>query len=110
MVNGLCSSLFRTEVGYFKQSNRQLKYFCEKCNTNLTLTEVVNELKQIIEHLQQEVKELKSTSVRKNTDGLPSTEVIIAEIVEQERRANNIILFNIDECKSPDPQICSNNK
>lgn len=107
-----CTKLTWGETALLKSKERNLSYLCNKCKivTKFDLINEINVLKQTVSELQEQVKELKeiknnkSISTVQHLSSNPITDQndVINELIERENRANNLVLFNID-----DP-ICDN--
>lgn len=100
----LCSKLSRAEAACLKAADRSVLYNCSFCKNQPNLIKVVNELKELVTALQQEVKELKSKKSTNPDSTILQQNEIINEIYERERRANNIVLYNIEDKELENPE------
>ncbi|KAF0726262.1 MI domain-containing protein [Aphis craccivora] len=90
----LCSGLSVSELKCLCLKYRLLKFFCTGCDKGL---KELTELKSLLNKLLVEVDNLKSNLG--NTQNL-SNDFIINEINECNKRANNVIFYNIQESNS----------
>jgi hypothetical protein len=88
-----CSRLTATEIKCLQLSTRVLKFFCNECQKGLS--EVPLLIKKICE-LQEDVNKLKLGPT------LSSPENIYEELADRERRANNIIIYDVPETDNRD--------
>lgn len=89
-----CSGLSASELKCLGLKNRLLKFFCSDCEKGL---KELPELKSLLNKLLVEVENLKSNLG--NNPNL-SNEFIINEINERNKRAKNVIFYNIQESNS----------
>jgi len=89
-----CSGLSASELKCLGLKNRLLKFFCSDCDKGL---KELPELKSLLNKLLVEVEDLKSNLG--NNPNL-SNEFIINEINERNKRAKNVIFYNIQESNS----------
>uniref|UniRef100_A0A1Y1MPT1 PHD-type domain-containing protein n=1 Tax=Photinus pyralis TaxID=7054 RepID=A0A1Y1MPT1_PHOPY len=98
-IHSLCSGLSRTEIQSLTNKDRRILYHCDKC---MSLRSEVMELKQLILDLKAELENIERQNLL--TSSSSDCENLIQEINERQRRANNIILFNIEESTSANSQ------
>jgi len=91
-----CTRLSATEVKCLLMKNRSLKYFCSNCEQGL---KELPELKVLIKKLLVEVEELKNFLFQSPNNEV-CNEFIINEINERNRRAANLICYNVIESDS----------
>lgn len=100
LVHNKCSGLSATELKCFGLKNRLLKFFCVSCDQGL---KELPELKTLIKKLLVDVENIKNHSI-KNINSINNTnfsdEFVINEINERNRRANNLIFYNVEESES----------
>lgn len=106
MVHLSCSKLSRDEVILLRGRTRTLKYMCPNCESRDV---EIKALKSMVEMLQKDITELK-TNVNKGTEQKQVNmdmlvETAIAEMVEREWRAKNVIVYRVKESKSQDINI-----
>lgn len=91
-----CTGLSRTEVQCLLAKDKQISYHCTSCK-NQRLE--IYELKQLILNLTTEVEQLKNKQSNSSLTELDCeiTEDIIAEILDRQNRAKNIVILNIKE-------------
>lgn len=111
-VHTTCSGLSRLEVQCFRNKARKLTFHCSSCSDfKLQLTKM-HELASIVNTLRDDIRVLKLQSTTASIEGTVdplTTENIISEIAEREKRKNNIIIFNLPELESGgrDEQLAS---
>jgi len=91
-----CTGLTNTEVKCVSLKNRSLKYFCSTCEQGL---KELPELKLLIKHLLVVVEGLKNCPLQRLNNEV-CNEFIINEIHEWNRRAANLICYNVIESDS----------
>lgn len=90
-----CSGLTSSELRVMElKGKRSLKFFCSECQEGFLQ---VPKLIKIVSELQQEITKLKSSITLSN-----SNEDILNEMAERQKRATNIIIFNLPESSVPD--------
>lgn len=101
-IHTTCSSLTRAEIQCLKANNRNVSYFCDNCKFN---GNIINELKQLVMCLQEQIKALREeiTPIDTKSNQI-SAEHIISEINERRKRAKNIIILNVKEPNNKDVQ------
>lgn len=100
LVHNKCSGLSATELKCLGLKNRILKFFCASCDQGL---KELPELKTLIKKLLVDVDNIKNITINNtnSTDNINfSNEFVINEINERNRRANNLIFYNIEESDS----------
>lgn len=101
-----CTKLSRGETAILKLKDRSLSYICNKCKS-ITKTDLIKEIKslqQTVAELQLQIQGLKENR-ESQTSRLPEIHstsiadqnVVINEFIEREKRAKNIVLFNIED-------------
>ena len=100
-----CVDLNRTEVRKIN-TNKGLIWSCKDC---MSLGNDLMQLKSVIVGLQDEIKALKSLHEERHKQASPlmMTEEIIQEVMERDRRRNNVMVFGVPEGRfdSKDQQI-----
>lgn len=92
-VHSECSGLNASELKVMGlKGSRLLKFYCEDCTTGVRL---VPQLIKKLDELQNEVNLLKRNNLGNETM-IPS-DSILTEIEDRQKRANNIMLFNLPE-------------
>ncbi|CAI6350731.1 unnamed protein product [Macrosiphum euphorbiae] len=91
-----CTGLSSTEIKCLSLKNRSLKYFCSTCEQGL---KELPELKLLIKKLLVEVEGLKNCPLQRPNNEV-CNEFIINEINERNRRAANLICYNVIESDS----------
>ncbi|CAI6348838.1 unnamed protein product [Macrosiphum euphorbiae] len=91
-----CTGLSSTEIKCLSLKNRSLKYFCSTCEQGL---KELPELKLLIKKLLVEVEGLKNCPLQRLNNEV-CNEFIINEINERNRRAANLICYNVIESDS----------
>lgn len=91
-----CSGLSTSELKCLGMKNRLLKFFCTGCDKGL---KELPELESLLNKLLVEVDNLKSNLGNNQNHNL-SNDFIINEINERNKRAKNLIFYNIQECNS----------
>ncbi|KAL4107337.1 hypothetical protein QTP88_017699 [Uroleucon formosanum] len=86
-----CTGLSNTEIKCLSLKNRSLKYFCSTCEQGL---KELPELKLLIKKLLVEVEGLKNCPLQRSNNEV-CNEFIINEINERNRRASNLICYNL---------------
>ncbi|KAK4882990.1 hypothetical protein RN001_006309 [Aquatica leii] len=95
-LHSTCSGLSRSEIQCVFAKDRRVSYFCNKC---IKCDNEVIELKKLIMDLKLQIDELKKSNCMKKEEYSPDS--IVHEVFERQRRANNIVIYNIEES---DPQ------
>lgn len=99
-----CTKLSRSDITKIN-TNCGLSWSCKDC---VSLGGVLADLKSAVLALQEEIRVLKDSPSKSSTatNSLFETEHIIQEVIERERRRNNIIVFGIEEaqCESAEQQ------
>jgi len=91
-----CTGLSNTEIKCLSLKNRSLKYFCSTCEQGL---KELPELKLLIKKLLVEVEGLKNCPIQRPNNEV-CNEFIINEISERNRRAANLMCYNVIESDS----------
>lgn len=103
-----CSGLNASEIKVMElKGSRQLKFFCIDCQNGL---KVVPQLIKAVDELRQEIDTLKRTPVMQipPIDPVPSGSPmlneadVLVELQERQKRANNVMLFNVPEGNDTD--------
>ena len=95
LVHTDCSGLSRMEIECIRSNSRKIHYYCDKCDIVAT----INKLKSELDVLKSELEVMKNNQgnvARSDNDNL-SAEELITEVEERNRRAYNLILFNLSE-------------
>lgn len=92
-----CSQLSRSEIQLLTAKDRRITYFCVNCEQQRT---ELKELKNLVLDLKKEIEELKNANSVVTKSAPELTETIISEINERNRRASNILVFNVKESSS----------
>lgn len=95
-VHSKCSRLSAMEIKCLGMKNGSLKYFCDACDQGL---KDLPELKALIRKLLNEVENLKISHTQHSGTQIDN-EFIINEINERNKRASNLIFYNINESES----------
>uniref|UniRef100_A0A8D9AFS8 Uncharacterized protein n=1 Tax=Cacopsylla melanoneura TaxID=428564 RepID=A0A8D9AFS8_9HEMI len=108
-----CADVSSSEATLFRKPDKNIKFECNSCcnsvstgqNSNKTLTDLLN----LVMVLQTQVKELLEANKMKVQENQPSeefkdTDAIINEMNERERRAKNVLIFDIQETNSTELQ------
>ncbi|KAJ3660332.1 hypothetical protein Zmor_004784 [Zophobas morio] len=97
LVHSECAGLSKTEVDCIRSMSRKIHFYCEKCDIVAT----INGLKEELANVKYELNELKNNQSKviddHDTSKKLSEEDIINEIEDRNRRATNLILFNLPE-------------
>lgn len=92
-----CAGLSRQEAECLRSKKRKIKFFCKNCD----LIEVIHTLKEEICGLKNEIALLKTeghnVSQTRVPEKLLSEDDILSEIEDRQRRANNILIYNMPE-------------
>lgn len=96
-VHSKCTKLSAMELKCLGMKNGSLKYFCDACDQGL---KELPELKAMLRKLLFEVESLKNSHTQNNAGTQFDSEFIINEINERNKRASNLILYNINESDS----------
>ncbi|KAF0704571.1 MI domain-containing protein [Aphis craccivora] len=101
IVHNKFSGLSATELKCLGLKNRILKFFCVSCDRGL---KELPELKTLIKKLLVDVDNIKNITINNiinSTNNINfSDEFVINEINERNRRANNLIFYNVEEGES----------
>ena len=95
-VHTECAGLSRLETECIRSSSRKVHYYCEKCD----IVSTMNSLKSEIDVLKSELLEIKKRqdqAIDHDSDKRLSEDEVIAEVEDRNRRAANLILFNLPE-------------
>lgn len=85
-IHGSCSSLNATEMKVMNlKGGRSLRFYCPDCTAGIKL---IPKLIKKIDELQVEVNKLKNMDLE---------EKVVSELIERQKRANNIMIFNLPE-------------
>uniref|UniRef100_A0A6P7H4F1 Uncharacterized protein LOC114346868 isoform X1 n=1 Tax=Diabrotica virgifera virgifera TaxID=50390 RepID=A0A6P7H4F1_DIAVI len=88
------------------KGRRLLKFYCEDCHSGIKL---IPKLLVKIDKLEEEITELKNNIENiKIPSQCPDNEDLINEIMDRQRRASNIIIFNVNESKMKSNQERNN--
>ncbi|KAI4470576.1 endonuclease-reverse transcriptase [Holotrichia oblita] len=103
-THAVCANLSRTEVQCLKGRDRRISFYCTSCTDMKLAIAKIHELKNTVDALQNEILELKANSgtttpasAANDCNNLKNTETIIQEILERERRKQNLMLYNVPE-------------
>lgn len=104
-ANYSCSELSASEIKCMQLKKRILRFLCNECNNGLlqipSLVRSIEELKADIENLKLKCnKPIDDNSVQWPKVNEISSEEIISEMLERQKRANNIMISNLDESNS----------
>lgn len=100
-----CSGLSRNEITCLKVKDRKISYYCLRCENLKKQISQLQDLSSKVESLENELKEIK-TFLRDNqlpagshstVTSVNNTEDFIAELHDRQKRAQNLIIFNIPE-------------
>lgn len=97
LVHTECSDLSRLEIECIRSKSRKIHYYCDKCDIVAT----INKLKSELDSIKTELKAVKSNeekAVHIDT-GILSSEKLIAEVEERQRRSYSLVLFNLPEAR-----------
>lgn len=108
-----CANLSKIEVECIKANSRAVHFYCPKCD----IVAIINNLKTEIDDLKSQINELKSAKscdVVSDPSKNLSIEDVFTEIEERNRRANNLIIYNVpesekssaDQRKQEDIELC----
>lgn len=90
-----CTGLSRAEIQCLTMKDRHIIFHCDNCAQK---NKEINEIKLMLISLQEEIKQLKEVqTANKIQPSAEYTEEVIGEIADRNRRARNIIMFNIKE-------------
>ncbi|KAJ3654440.1 hypothetical protein Zmor_005034 [Zophobas morio] len=92
-IHSICAGLSRQESECVRLKKSKLRYFCDKCN----IVEIIGGLRAEVEKLRSEVAELKYEKTGNVLNKLLSEEEIISEVDDRQRRATNLIVYNLPE-------------
>lgn len=105
-LHSTCSGLSRNDVLYMRSKNRKLTYHCATCTDLKSQLSKIHQLTDLVNSLQNEILSLKAkvdvaasiTGGKPDiTHNLTIAEDIISEVMEREKRRNNLIIFNLPE-------------
>lgn len=96
-IHTTCSGLSRAEANLtINNEKRRSTFHCDFCvNERKTITD----LRELITDLKREIEELKQKAATPSFENQPSDliEAVITEVNERNKRANNIIISNLQE-------------
>ncbi|KAJ8966101.1 hypothetical protein NQ314_003738 [Rhamnusium bicolor] len=105
-INYSCSELSASEIKCMQLKKRILRFLCNECNNGLiqipSLVRSIEELKTDIENLKLKYDKPfdgNHSVLQPKVNEIPS-EDIISEMLERQKRANNIMISNLDETNS----------
>lgn len=113
-IHIICSELSDAEIKCFTlrpTSRRRVKYICFECEQNVNqipkLITLIGELQKELKNLNDRFTDLKNSTVMNASPSvLVSTEEIISEMYDRNRRAQNIIVYgSLEEGNSKHEQI-----
>ena len=95
LVHTGCSGLAAIEIECVRSNSRKIHYFCDNCDVVTT----INKLKTELDSLKTQLEEVKNNQgkVPLPDKDILSTEEVINEVEERNRRSYNLILFNLPE-------------
>lgn len=106
-----CAGLCASEIKAVVIQKRVLLFFCDDCRTSFKqvplLVRKVQELQKEVKDLRDEVKQLKESKANIGVYGQLSPEEIVNEINERQKRASNVIIYNLKEsvCESYEQKL-----
>ncbi|KAB0798391.1 hypothetical protein PPYR_09384 [Photinus pyralis] len=103
-----CTGLSRSEIQQILAKGSRIFYLCFHCDaqtsrgsTPIQSSTFERSLIELREFFTRELELLRSLINQKNAnDSTFSKEEVICEVAERQRRASNVIIFNVDECLS----------
>lgn len=95
LVHTECAGLSKLEVDCIRSKSRKVHYYCDKCDIVAT----ISGLREELDSLKSELKVVQSNqgNVNRADSDTVSSEKIIAEVEERQRRSYNLVLFNLPE-------------
>lgn len=95
-----CSGLNSAEVKIMElRSKRSLKFYCDDCSSGFQqvpkLLKMVDELKVQLDSIKVKLENISVQNSNSNTEF--EMDAVIEELYDRQKRANNIIIFNLQE-------------
>lgn len=107
-IHKKCTDLTASEWKVMDLKNkRSLKFFCDDCQAGLLN---VPKLINMVSELKMEIEKLKTTSntISQSTSEELKSEEVINEMTERQKRANNLMIFNMPERDEDNDRIEAN--
>lgn len=107
-----CGGLTDNDIVFTRSKSRSLKIVCNVCNNNMAqfgnLKALINNLKDEFANSLRELKlqfddKIKEIKLNNLNNDYKLSESLIQEINERQKRANNVIVFNLEEVNSTHP-------
>lgn len=105
-IHSTCSGLSRMEVQCVKAKERKLVFFCSYCMDFKNQLASLNNLKDTVKRLENEINSLKNARAGRSNDsgnlsGDDNVVNIIDELQDRQARESNVIIFNLSESNNP---------
>lgn len=100
LVHAACAGISRTEAQCLKSKERKISYHCPSCADFKDQLKHLKTLTSVVDSMQKELETIKQRmSAGSAGDRMDAMDVerVIGEVVEREKRGNNIILFGMPE-------------
>lgn len=101
-VHSVCSGLSRLETQCLKSKDRKITFYCPECSDFKAQLKNMHTLTKLVQDLRDEVNTLKRNAAHDVEGDVYQTEKVVQELMDRERRKNNIVLFNITEANAGD--------
>ncbi|KAI4459536.1 zinc finger phd-type [Holotrichia oblita] len=96
-VHSVCSGLSRLETQCLKSKDRRITFYCPECTDFKLQLKNMHTLTKLVQDLRDEVDALKKKAGHRVEEDVYETERVVQELLDRERRKENIVLFNVAE-------------
>lgn len=106
-VHRECSDLTSSELKVMDlKGKRSLKFYCDDCLNGLrSVPAILKKMDMMQVEMERLREQLTSPSSKSMAD-----DTVISEIYERQRRANNVIVYNLQECNDSNSQVSDMSK
>ncbi|KAI4471022.1 hypothetical protein MML48_1g04027 [Holotrichia oblita] len=98
-VHSTCGNVTRQEAQCLKVKDRRVVFYCPGCRDFKAQLGDLHALKVLVHDLRKDIDALRAQATPRAESEVYGTESIIQEVIERDRRKNNIIIFNVPEEK-----------
>ncbi|GJQ70185.1 hypothetical protein Trydic_g22645 [Trypoxylus dichotomus] len=101
-MHSVCAGLSRAEMQCLKSRDRKISFYCSVCSDFKQKLKNLHNFTSLVHDLQNEIKELKKKTASGMDMDIFDREAVIQEVMDRDRREENIIFLNVPEETSGD--------
>lgn len=109
-LHAACAGITRQEADCLRSSRRRIHFFCDNCNLIDSITALNNKISSLEVELNTLKNEIRSSDKmtmvsedKKTMNDTMDEEHLIAEIIDRQNRAKNLIVYNLQETLTDTP-------